>query len=77
MGMIDTDGDGIADTKQELIAPTTDPSKEAPGTPQFIGTWSLEYALIFWFYKLGIWIDILIPLGFRTFVFSKFLKCQP
>ena len=47
MGMIDTDGDGIADTKQELIAPTTDPSKEAPGTPQFIGTWSLEFGLIF------------------------------
>lgn len=45
--MIDTDGDGIADTKQELIAPTTDPSKEAPGTPQFIGTWSLEFGLIF------------------------------
>lgn len=45
--MVDTDGDGVAETRQELIAPTTDPSKEAPGTPQFIGTWSLEYALIF------------------------------
>ncbi len=47
IGNVDTDGDGVADTKQELIAPTTDPSKEAAGTPQFIGTWSLEYALIF------------------------------
>jgi hypothetical protein len=47
IGMVDTNGDGVADTKQELIAPTTDPSKEAPGTRQFIGTWSLEYALIF------------------------------
>lgn len=46
-GMVDTNGDGIPDTMQELIAPTTDPTKEAPGTRQFIGTWSLEYALIF------------------------------
>jgi hypothetical protein len=33
--------------------------------------------LIFWFHELGILIDILILSGFRTFVFSAILQCQP
>ena len=46
-GMTDTDGDGVNDKEVELISPTTDPLKEKPGTPQMIGTWSLELALVF------------------------------
>lgn len=46
-GMVDLDGDGIEETEQELISPTTDPTKEKSGTPQMIGTWGLEFALIF------------------------------
>jgi len=46
-GMVDSDNDGIDDTEIELISPTTDPLKEKPGTPQMIGTWSLEFALVF------------------------------
>jgi hypothetical protein len=46
-GLIDADGDGQEDDLVELISPTTDPLKEKPGTPQMIGTWSLEFALVF------------------------------
>lgn len=46
-GLVDIDGDGVLETEQELISPTTDPMKEKPGTPQMIGTWGLEFALIF------------------------------
>jgi hypothetical protein len=46
-GMVDTDNDGIEDKEIELISPTTDPLKEKPGTRQMIGTWSLEFALVF------------------------------
>ena len=46
-GMADTDGDGVDDQEIELISPTTDPLKEKPGTSQMIGTWSLEFALVF------------------------------
>jgi len=46
-GLVDTDNDGVGDQEVELISPTTDPLKEKPGTPQMIGTWSLEFALVF------------------------------
>jgi hypothetical protein len=46
-GLVDLNNDGIPETEQELISPTTDPKKEKPGTPQMIGTWSLEFALVF------------------------------
>ncbi len=46
-GLVDADGDGQEDDLVELISPTTDPLKEKPGTPQMIGTWSIEFALVF------------------------------
>ncbi len=46
-GLVDLNNDGIPETEQELISPSTDPKNEKPGTPQMIGTWSVEFALVF------------------------------